>query len=167
MMVKGGELPEGLDVLMNNQNRGDRKGPDLLLPDANENRDDAAPKNDPKVPDVQNPDGAGKPKEIPDGDAKPKEDDDDTMSRLSSCLGTESLIASGCVYTILEQFFRPTTRVSDSGETRRANITDTLVEIADHLKTIVSIMQGVNESQQDANESSPVQDYKTNPQNGF
>ena len=56
---------------------------------------------------------------------------------LSTCLGTESLIASGCVFTIFEQFFRPTKRVpGGADDDNRSNITDTLKDIAGHLEKI-------------------------------
>lgn len=64
-----------------------------------------------------------------------KEDDAESVA-LSSCLGTESLIASGCAFTILEQFFRPTRKTQGGVDDGRANITDTLKEIADHLAKI-------------------------------
>lgn len=64
-----------------------------------------------------------------------KEDDAESIA-LSSCLGTESLIASGCAFTILEQFFRPTRKTQGGVDDGRANITDTLKEIADHLAKI-------------------------------
>ena len=59
---------------------------------------------------------------------------------LSSCLGTESLIASGCVYTILEQFFRPTLQNADTGEMRRENVADVLLVIAKQLTRIADAM---------------------------
>jgi hypothetical protein len=93
----------------------------------------------------------------PPSEEDPKEDDAISLApSLSTCLGTESLIASGCVFTILEQFFRPTKKVEGTTDDTRSNITDTLKDIAGHLEKIsLSLEKIASASSPPTTQSSP------------